>query len=173
MLPVFFLKELINNLASKAQASIERQHEKLKDKYISKMNEIRTLQLEISQLLRQHKTADDLRKEALERFHEMREKILIKEILIPHFQMCQDRKTQVFSPAALNSVVFAQGEYWKLLFYVMTVDDIDKAIAALPRDVGISRKEIDKKVTEINTKIMALKEELESELEANYQPDEI
>lgn len=157
---------IVQQLTKKAKENLEKRKSQLKIICMKDIERIRGLQDEKYKLNRHILTADDIRQLAKRKLRELKDKIIVEDILIPHFEKVQKRKqAQLFSPLTLEQEVFRDTGYWKFLFNIITEEHIDQAVDALPQDIGIPIADIEKQLDEIENEFDQVKAKIESDLQ--------
>jgi len=120
------------------------------------MGEIKELQLERGRVLTLPGEKGPFLKFVKEEFRRNRETFLSTP-LREHLKGCQEVGETPFDPQRIHHNFPAGGSH--LVWFVMTEEDIEKAVAGL--DDGITEAERGKKIKEIDTKIAQLSKRLE------------
>ena len=102
---------------------------------------------------------------ALDSLKENRKKYFLEDLLVPHLKDCQTGRATFLDPNVNRVYVATERNLWKLVYRIITEDDIKAAIEMLPDpDVGISSsartqqiKKLDAEIAELEAQVEGLK----------------
>jgi hypothetical protein len=154
-------RELIREATKKAQLIHSRKTEDIADEYNRLLSRMKELQDEKDRILDAPLTKDELleiaRDELPRKQREFKETFLRE-----HFAGCQNRKQTPLSE--LNFRLDFGDNVHMLLYMLISLDDIEGAIASLPA-IGTSKKEREAKVKKIEKEMIELSGQIDQEAE--------
>lgn len=151
----------IEDLKKNHMADLQRKYESVK----RKMKELLDRKQELLQAPMTKSEVLDLSKRAL---REYRKEYSLEAFLIPHFRRCQERRGLPLDPRELM-MVFGRENFWKLAYWIITEKDLEKAMALLPDDLGLSATERDAQIKAIDKEVSDLESQIEEELKGHSQ----
>jgi hypothetical protein len=98
---------------------------------------------------------------ALDALKENRKKWFFDELLVPHLKDCQTGRSTFLDPNVNRVHVATERNLWKLVYRIITEDDIRAAIEMLPDDVGISSSARTQQIKKLDLEIAALESQVE------------
>lgn len=141
-----------------ARGSIPRIEAECKG-YIARLEqELQSLQVERNTIERAKFTPGEVEKSAIERIRELRRQHFVNGPLKHHMRQVQSGLTHAFERGACFDMVHDR-ELWRLVLSVVTEQDIKEACAGLPE--GMTKKEREKALADIDAKIHAVEAKLE------------
>lgn len=153
----------IEQINTTARTVMEIIIKKQKTRYLNLVAKVRELQEKRYKIVKQPTTKEDLLKAAREQLRRKKEEILINKILLPHFQKCQQNRSKPLSEASVNGEIFWEDAYWMLLYLILTEKDIERAVALLPDEIGVSEQDKEAENKKIDKEIIKIKEAIEKE----------
>ena len=152
---------IVNDFGKRAQETLSRRISEIKSGLEARINRIRDLHQEKYKVMRSVYTREELADLAIKAFAEAKERNK-KDWLIKHLEDCRQHKRQLFNDTIMGSL-FNERDIPKLFLFLTTEDDVRAAIDALPND-GVSKKEREKQLKQIDDEIQNLSRELEAEM---------
>ena len=152
---------VVNDFSKKAQEAFSRRMSEIKAGLESRINRIRDLHQQKYKVMRSAYTRNELMDLAIKGLAEEKKRNNMAW-LTKHLEDCRQHKAQIFNGASLRAL-FSERDIPKLFLHLTTDDDIKAAIATLPND-GVSQKEREKQLKQIDDEIQNLSRELEAEM---------
>jgi hypothetical protein len=147
--------------ATEQAQQLHEVHSKQKaDHYNGLIRKMRDLQKEKDRIKAAPYIREDLLEAAKNNLKEQQGKFK-EELLKKHLSDCQAKHNVPFSGPSM-SMLFRTEEYWQLAYFIIDEKDIEKAIKQLP-GIGISTKDREKRIKEIDLEISKLRVEIDEE----------
>jgi hypothetical protein len=144
-----------NDLTKSITDRAQKKCQTLKDK-------IRELIEKKREVLNQPHTKAELLEMAKDALREHK-KEFFDEMLASHLRDCQNPEWgHILAPLHLR-MFFRPGDEWKLIYWIITEEDIEKAMKTLP-DIGLSTVEKNAEIKKLDTEIAAIEDQIGKEL---------
>jgi len=153
------IKEVLKDrdeIITRKTDAIQKQYEKIE-------SQIKELQDQRSELLSGAVTKEEVLKNAKESLHGGK-RSFINSLMSEHLKVCQEKNIMPFSHKNLKIHLLDESKVWKLFFFSVSEKDLEEAVALLP-DIGMSTKEREGKIKEIDKEIFRLSKLIKDELQ--------
>jgi len=155
---------LLKEAGKDSEEIVARQVDKIQRQYKEIEAQIKQLKDAKSELLSGEITKEEILETAKMVLRDEK-KFFIENFLTEHLKDCQVHNWIPFGRSGLKVSLLNPERCWKLFFFSVTEDDLEKAAAGLP-DTGISMKERKAKIEEIDKEISRLSNVIKGDLEA-------
>lgn len=136
--------------------------QELQDRLDASLAEVKALQEERLTLVKMPVQKKEFLKTAKKRLREMRSEAL-EGILMDHLAQSQEQNTVPLQSSSIKLTVMADKNLWRLFFISLTDKDLEILVDKLP-NIGISAKDRESRLAEIDKRILKLSSALEVEL---------
>lgn len=99
---------------------------------------------------------------ALDALKEYQKKYFLEDLLVPHLKDCQTGRANFLDPNVNRVHVATERNLWKLVYRIITEDDIKAALEMLPDpDIGISSSARTQQIKKLDAEIAELESQIE------------
>ena len=157
-------QDLLKQAARDSEEIVTRKLDEIQKRYKEIEAQIIQLKDQKSELLSGEITKEEVLESAKNVLRDEKE-YFIESFLRAHLKECQEHNWPPFGRSGLKVSLLGPEKCWKLFFFSVTEDDLEKAAAGLP-DVGMSMKKRMAKVSDIDKEISRLSKLIKDDLEA-------
>ena len=157
-------QDLLKEATRDSEEIVTRKLDEIQKRYKEIEAQIKQLKDQKSELLSGEITREEVLENAKNVLRDER-KFFIESFLGAHLKECQEHNWIPFGQSNLKVHLLGPDKCWKLFFFSVNEDDLEKAAAGLP-DTGMSIKERMAKVSDIDKEISRLSKLIKDDLEA-------
>lgn len=144
--------------------ALQRHIAKFDGRYAVLKEQLRSLQSERTALCRHPVSKEEFLEKAKEQLQSGKDS-LIERLVREMLAGCQQRNALPFNITGMRLTMFPQEKAWELFFLACTEEHLEKAVAQLP-DIGISTKDREAKLKELDAEISRIMQALKDDLES-------